>query len=1199
MRLFYFIFLLFWVTLGKAQSDDLKCHRSTEGKEFWFGFMEGRNDNGNVHYIEITVTAREASSFQIFIGKSITPLPNIANFVNANGSVQIKIPLDLGEARGSETIQEKGIYLVAKNPVNVYALNWDLNSADVAVIYPVPSLGNKYFTMCYTPFVHNSPAHGRNSEFLIVASEDNTTVNITPSVVTDGGKPAGVSFSVILSKGEVYQVQSLNQRNLAGQGDLTGSYIESDKPIAVYSGNFSTTVPAESGMSGYDHLFEQIPPLQSWGREYYAVPLSTRRADRYRVIASEDNTTVLIGNLTTVTLNRGGHYEFLLESNQPSRIFADKPILVAQFSQSNRTDQNFTGGDGDPFMIILSSVSQSKNDVTFVAYNSSQIRDYYVNIVVLTSEKDNIELDGNNVGYFFRPFANSDYSYAQLKIFAGTHTLRNLNPDRGFLAYVYGYGGFESYGYGVGFNLNIELDLSQTIDFEGDTLQICENDKIVLDAGPYFDFYNWNTGDTTQKIIVTKQGKYWAQGTTVDGCTQSDSIYILIEPIKKPDIGPDAAGCALKLLLDAGDGYARYEWSTGETTQTIEAGKTSQYHVTVFDDFGCPARDTMNMTVFQVPVITMIGQELTCGNKFRKLELQFSNANYNMLSNGKIIWNTDQPDKLKITNKTNTSADITVSEWGVYTVSFTFTTPDGCVVSDKYTLRFAEIPTSKIEFADNPDDKCKEYSREIIYMGNASQNANLFWDYGNSLADSIDWNKRRVSVAAGNAKSIISLHVEENGCWSSDTSTLTMGANPDFVMNTAKSRGCDTATVQFSGELKVEDNLLFEWDFGDGSAISNLQTPTHFYSDTGKYNVTLKITNLDNQCFVGYTIEEMVKVFPTPMAKIELDPAFCNDSTANAIYSLNIDSSFCYWKFEGAHQIAGENDSITVFLDKQIATIRLQVEEYGCTSDWTETTARRKPFFDFSTDITHGCQPLQVLATATTADEQLEFSWLTDSIVTTGTEQPFMLPNAGDYGFSLSAKSGITGCSDTISKEEVVTVHPKPFAKFDVDYPVAIIEHATLRFTNLSLDVDIFNWDFGDGTTSAEKNPQHTFVAINKYPVELNVESEFGCRDTAMMEIEILPFNVHTPNAFRPDSDIPENREFMPVGVGIDPNVFQLQIFNRWGELVFESNNPEHKWDGNTKNSNPAPMGNYLWKAEFADIQGFQHSMKGQVLLIR
>ena len=178
-------------------------------------------------------------------------------------------------------------------------------------------------------------------------------------------------------------------------------------------------------------------------------------------------------------------------------------------------------------------------------------------------------------------------------------------------------------------------------------------------------------------------------------------------------------------------------------------------------------------------------------------------------------------------------------------------------------------------------------------------------------------------------------------------------------------------------------------------------------------------------------------------------------------------------------------------------------------------------------------------------------------------------------------------------------VHPKPIAKFDVDFPVAIIEHATLHFTNLSMDVDMFNWDFGDGGTSTEKNPQHTYTIVNKYPVELIVESEFGCIDTGMMEIEIVPFNVYTPNAFRPDSDIPENREFMPVGVGVDPEVFQLLIFNRWGEIVFESNSPDYKWDGTTKSNNPAPIGNYIWKAEFADIQGFQHSMKGQVLLIR
>jgi gliding motility-associated-like protein len=1196
-----FIIILFLVGdfVNEVSAEDARCHRSTEGKEFWFGFMEGRNDNGNVHYIEITVTASEASNFKIYIGKSTVPLTNVATSVGANSSVQINIPLSLGEAKGSETIQEKGIYLVAEKPVNVYALNWDRNSADVAVIYPVPSLGKQYYTMCFEPNVHNRPAHGRNSEFLIVASEDSTTVAITPSVVTDGGRAAREMFTITLDKGEVYQVQSLNQRNLAGQGDLTGSYIESDKPVAVYSGNFSTTVPAETGMSGYDHLFEQMPPLQTWGREYFAVPLLTRRADRYRVMASDDSTLVSIGTNNHLIIERGQYHEFTLGYDQPTRIYANKPIMVAQFSQSNRTDEYYTGGEGDPFMIILGPVSQSKNEATFVAYDSHEINDYYVNIVVLTSEKDNIELDGEPLGFFFKPFAGTNYSYTQHKIYSGTHTLKNLNPDRGFLAYVYGYGGYESYGYGVGFNLDLVLDIGQGLNFDGDTLAICEGQFIVLDAGPYFDSYFWNNGETTQKITVDKEGKYRATGTTTDGCLQHDSIYILVSTMEKPNIGGDSEGCApYEITLNAGSGYEKYEWNTGGSTQIITANTTGLHTVVVYDRYGCHKSDTMNLTVFPVPTISMVGDNISCGSKSRTIDLQFDGADENMLANGKMEWQSNDPD-LTFSNKTNTSTEIKVSGWGDYKVSTMFTTPDGCIVNNTFDLRFADTPTSKIEFADeNPNDKCGGYSREIKYTGNATPNAIFFWDFDGANADSIAWDLRRVSLGVFASSPVVSLVVEENGCWS-DTTWLAIGANPDFEMNTTKSRGCDSATMYFSGKLKTPDDLRFEWDFGDGSPISDLQNPTHFYADTGQYNVGLIITNQLSGCKIGFTIDEMVKIFPTPKAEIAVDPDFCNDKTVEVFYLQNIDSSFCTWDFDGASQIGAGNDSITVLLENPIATIRLQVEEYGCKSEWAEASAKRKPLFDFATDLTVGCQPLQILAKAHTLDENIGFKWLTDSIEIPGVEQNFLLPHARKYGFSLAANSASTGCSDTILKSDLVEVHPKPLATFDVDYPVAIIEHANLQFTNQTTGVETFFWDFGDGLTSSEENPRHTFTELGKFPVNLIVESGFGCLDTAAMDIEILPFDIYTPNAFRPGSDIPENREFMPVSTGVDPDTFKMQIFNRWGEVIFETSSLANKWDGTTKNNNPAPMGNYIWKAEFNDIQGFKHSMKGQILLIR
>ncbi len=330
-----------------------------------------------------------------------------------------------------------------------------------------------------------------------------------------------------------------------------------------------------------------------------------------------------------------------------------------------------------------------------------------------------------------------------------------------------------------------------------------------------------------------------------------------------------------------------------------------------------------------------------------------------------------------------------------------------------------------------------------------------------------------------------------------------------------------------------------------------------------------------------------------------LIPDFCNDKTVEVYYLQNIDSSFCTWDFDGASKIGDGNDTITVLLENQIAAIRLQVEEFGCKSDWAEASAKRKPLFDFSTDFTTGCQPLQILAKATTSDENIDFKWLTDSLVTTGIEQTFLLPDAIKYDFSVSAYSNLTACSDTLFKNDLVEVYPKPIAEFTVDFPVAIIEHAHLQFTNQTPEVEIFYWDFGDGVTSADENPQHSYLQLGKFPVNLIVESEFGCADTGMMEIEILPFDIYTPNAFRPDSEISENREFMPVSTGVDPQNFNMKIFNRWGEVIFETNSLDKKWDGTTKNNKPAPVGNYIWKADFADIQGFQHSMKGQVLLIR
>ena len=119
---------------GQAES----CRKTTEGTDFWFSFMEGRNYQAG-HYNEITLSSSFTCSYKIYIGKST--VPSFVGSVLPNIPVKILIDWKLVEATGSETIQSKAIHLVSDNPVNVYALNWSDSSSEVALIFSFNSVG--------------------------------------------------------------------------------------------------------------------------------------------------------------------------------------------------------------------------------------------------------------------------------------------------------------------------------------------------------------------------------------------------------------------------------------------------------------------------------------------------------------------------------------------------------------------------------------------------------------------------------------------------------------------------------------------------------------------------------------------------------------------------------------------------------------------------------------------------------------------------------------------------------------------------------------------------------------------------------------------------------------------------------------------------------------------------------------------------
>ena len=293
---------------------------------------------------------------------------------------------------------------------------------------------------------------------MVVGIEDNTQIEITPSVTTSSGNAANVPFVITLNSGQTYQIKA--------RGDLTGTRIRvvgddatDCKNIAAFGGNKWTSVGNCGGAN--DHLFQQLYPVKTWGMEYLHVSLEGRSSgELVKVLASEDNTRVEVDGQVVGNINAGRFLTLDFGPNLVRSIKTDKPSSVTVFSKSQECNQitDLFYQDGDPFMISYSPNEQLLTAVTFNAIRLPAVDVHYVNIIVKTNAAAQTFLDGQQIGNRFSPFPQSpEFSYARISISEGVHRLQN---EEGFIAYVYGFGFIESYGYAVGAsleNLNFEV----------------------------------------------------------------------------------------------------------------------------------------------------------------------------------------------------------------------------------------------------------------------------------------------------------------------------------------------------------------------------------------------------------------------------------------------------------------------------------------------------------------------------------------------------------------------------------------------------------------------------------------------------------------------------------------------------------------------------------------------------------------------
>jgi gliding motility-associated-like protein len=180
-----------------------------------------------------------------------------------------------------------------------------------------------------------------------------------------------------------------------------------------------------------------------------------------------------------------------------------------------------------------------------------------------------------------------------------------------------------------------------------------------------------------------------------------------------------------------------------------------------------------------------------------------------------------------------------------------------------------------------------------------------------------------------------------------------------------------------------------------------------------------------------------------------------------------------------------------------------------------------------------------------------------------------------------------------------LTVYPIPVAQFTAVPQTVSVLTPEVVFVNSSLGASTAQWNFGDSITSNVYDPTHEYADPGIYMVHLTVTSVYGCQDTISHPVEILTeFLLFVPNTFTPDGD-GKNDFFVPILEGYEPDSYEWFIFNRWGDLIYQSNYANIPWDGN-HNGVKAKEDVYIWKIKVKDkVSHEKKEFFGHVNLLR
>ncbi len=708
---------------------------------------------------------------------------------------------------------------------------------------------------------------------------------------------------------------------------------------------------------------------------------------------------------------------------------------------------------------------------------------------------------------------------------------------------------------------------------------------VTPDGGVSGYTYTWSTNPQQTNATATglSAGNYIVTVTDSQNCSNTTNVTItqpdqLVGTITiTSDFNGYEISCfgeddgILDLLVSGGTIPYNYNWSNTQTNQDLVNITAGTFSVVITDANGCLANTSATLT--EPPQLIVLINDISNYNGFGITCAGVDNGFINISVSGgnnplSYLW-----------SNSDTSQNLTNIEAGSY--SLTVSSANGCTSSVDTILTAPPALTSSVS------------GTNVLCNGNATGAASL------SVSGGVEpymflWSNAATTQNINNITAglyYVSI-TDANNCTKTDSIVISQPTSIQ-LSTTPNQLTCSGVQTTISAIASGgAGNFIFVWNTGQ-STSSIIVSPT--------LNTTYHVYAIDaNGCYsdTGHIIINVMP--PLSLTLYAEDDSICEGSHANINALISGGTG-------GPYSLYDQNNTFINNLPHQV--FPNQTTQYVFTArDICGTTAKDtimiyvlpKPEVIFTADIRKGCKPLTVSFVEQINAPGASYQWnFEDNNSTSQAHYPVHTFNSdGVHSITLDVTSA-DGCTNTKTIADMIFVYPLPDPRFTMDPEYISILKPVVTFTNFSFGASSYLWSFGDTDSSDAVNPVHYYKKLGTYNVDLIAITNRGCKDTVSARIIVHDeYSFYAPSAFSPDHNT-LNDVFTVVGRGINPSKFNMTVYDRWGQLIYETTDLLKGWDGNHLYGGACPNGIYTWMVVYTDLSNVVHHKSGPITLIR